>query len=319
MTQAITKKTKKSISLVLGSGGARGYAHIGVIEVLEEHGYEIKSIVGSSMGALVGALYACDKLDAYKEWVLTLDKINVAKLLDFSFGKLGIIKGNKVFDVIEKMIGDITIQDLPISYTAVATDISNQKEVWLQKGRLLDAVRASIAIPTIFTPVTFKNRLLIDGGVLNPLPIAPTIADITDLTVAVKLDSTHHSKTYTIDLPRKEREKQKGIQRIFFELYEKTESWLTKEEEEDDKNEQLGLFDIVGKALDTMQSALTQCKMAGYAPDIIIDIPGDACGFYEFNRAYEMIELGRLIATETLSNFETKKYEPFFNNHQPPL
>ncbi len=163
---------KKSISLVLGSGGARGYAHIGVIEELLKHDYEIKSISGSSMGALIGALYACGKLGEYKEWVLGLDLFDVASLIDLSFARTGIIQGDKVFKEIEKMIGDVMIEDLPISYTAVATDLIKQKEVWFQKGSLLDAVRASIAIPTVFTPKKIGNRHLIDGGVLNPFPIA---------------------------------------------------------------------------------------------------------------------------------------------------
>jgi len=123
---------KKNISLVLGSGGARGYAHIGIIEVLEDYGYEIKSIAGSSMGALIGGLYACGKLDAYKEWVLTLDVLDVLKLLDFTIGKIGFIKGDRVFSIMEEMIGENNIEDLPISFTAVATDLTTQKEVWLQ-------------------------------------------------------------------------------------------------------------------------------------------------------------------------------------------
>jgi NTE family protein len=178
------KTNKKTISLVLGSGGARGYAHIGVIEELLEHGYEIKSISGSSMGALIGALYACGKLQVYKEWVLALDLLDVAKLIDFSFTGTGVIQGDKVFHVIEEMIGDIMIEDLPIPFTAVATDLIKQKEVWIQKGRLVDAIRASIAIPTVFTPKKITERYLIDGGVLNPLPIAPTVSDDTDMTIS---------------------------------------------------------------------------------------------------------------------------------------
>jgi NTE family protein len=203
---------QKTVSLVLGSGGARGYAHIGVIEKLLEHGYEIKSISGSSMGALIGALYACEKLDAYKEWILGLDLIDVAKLVDLSFAGRGIIQGDKVFAVIKEMIGDILIEDLPIPFTAVATDLTKQKEVWIQKGSLIDAVRASIAIPTVFTPKKIEGRYLIDGGVLNPLPIAPTVADNTDLTIAVNL-SAHVTKEYKIDIPEDEREKKESFAR----------------------------------------------------------------------------------------------------------
>lgn len=195
---------KKSISLVLGSGGARGYAHIGIIEVLEDYGYEIKSIAGSSMGALIGGLYACGKLDVYREWVLTLDVLDVLKLLDFTIGKIGFIKGDRVFSIMEEMIGENNIEDLPISFTAVATNLTTQKEVWLQKGSLSVAVRASIALPTIFTPVEIKNKILIDGGILNPVPIEPTLSDMTDLTFAVNLNSTKTIK-HQIIMPEKKK------------------------------------------------------------------------------------------------------------------
>jgi len=291
------KANNLSISLVLGSGGARGYAHIGAIEELLQHGYEIKSISGSSMGSMIGALYACGKLEVFKEWILELDLLDVAKLVDFSFTGTGIIQGDKVFQVFEEMIGDVMIEDLPISFTAVATDLIKQKEVWIQKGRLIDAVRASIAIPTVLTPKKIGERYLIDGGVLNPLPIAPTVADDTDLTIAVNL-SAHIGKDYKIHIPKKEREKQSGMQEIFFDLAQKAEQLFSREKKSTFK--EMGMFDIMGRTIDIMQNAVLDCKMAGYSPDIIIGIPNDACGFYEFNKAYEMIELGKIITQDCL-------------------
>jgi len=289
------KVRKQTISLVLGSGGARGYAHIGVIEALLENNYEIKSISGSSMGALIGALYACGKLEVFKAWVLGLDLIDVAKLVDFSFTGTGIIQGDKVLYAIEKMIGDIMIEDLPIPFTAVATDLIKQKEVWIQKGRLIDAIRASIAIPTVFTPKKIAERYLIDGGVLNPLPIAPTVSDDTDITIAVNL-SAKIVKDYQIYIPKREREKESGMQEIFFEMAQKAEQLFSREKKS--TFDEMGMFDIMGHTIDIMQNAVLNCKMAGYSPDIIIGIPNNACGFYEFNRAYEMIELGRMITKE---------------------
>ena len=288
---------KKQISLVLGSGGARGYAHIGVIETLLEYGYDIRSISGSSMGALIGALYACGKLQEYKEWVLGLDLLDVTKLVDFSFTGTGIIQGDKVFQVIEEMMGDVMIEDLPIPFTAVATDLIKQKEVWIQKGNLVDAVRASIAIPTVFTPKKIGKRYLIDGGVLNPMPIAPTVSDSTDLTIAVNLGA-NVAKGYKIHIPKKEREKESGMQEIFFEMAQKAEQLFSRESKS--TFEEMGMFDIMGRTIDIMENAILECKMAGYSPDIIIGIPNDAGGFYEFNKAYEMIELGRIIAKEQL-------------------
>jgi len=296
------KQKKKTISLVLGSGGARGYAHIGVIEELLAHNYEIKSISGSSMGALIGGLYACRKLDAYREWVLGLDLFDVAKLVDFSFTGTGIIQGGKVFHAIEEMIGDVLIEDLPIPFTAVATDLIRQKEVWLQKGKLIDAIRASIAIPTVFTPKQIGDRHLVDGGVLNPLPIAPTVADDTQMTIAVNL-SANIPNVYHINVPRKEIEKASSMQEIFFEMAQKAEELFAREKKS--TFDEMGMFDIMGRTIDIMQNAVLECKMAGYSPDMIIEIPNNACGFYEFNRGYEMIELGRMIAKEHLKKSKT--------------
>lgn len=289
----------KNISLVLGSGGARGYAHIGVIEELLEQGYTIKSISGSSMGALIGALYACGKLNDFKEWALSLDVFDVVKLVDFSFEKTGLIQGDKVFQVIEKMIGKVMIEDLPIKFTAVATDVMAEKEIWMQKGSLLDAVRASVAIPTAFTPKKIEGRYLVDGGVLNPLPIAPTMSDGTDLIIAVKLNAVV-DKSYTVSLPKKEQEKENGFQKVFSEMSAKAQSLF--EREYADNPEEMSMFDIVGRTIDTMQNSLEAYKTAGYSPDIVINIPHNACGFYEFNRGYEMIELGRMIAKERLQS-----------------
>ena len=249
------------------------------------------------MGALIGALHACGKLQTYKEWVLALDLLDVAKLIDFSFTGTGVIQGDKVFHVIEEMIGDVMIEDLPIPFTAVGTDLIKQKEVWIQKGRVVGAIRASIAIPTIFTPKKIAERYLIDGGVLNPLPIAPTVADDTDITIAVNL-SAKNSKVYKIDMPKREQEKESGMQEIFFEMAQKAEHLFTREKKS--TFGEMGMFDIMGRTIDIMQNAVLECKMAGYSPDIIIGIPNDACGFYEFNRAYEMIELGRMITRDHL-------------------
>jgi len=291
------KNNTKRVSLVLGSGGARGYTHIGVIEELEKNGYIIESISGSSMGALIGGLYACGKLQEYKEWVLGLDILDIAKLLDFSLFSGGMIQGDKVFHKIQEMVGEVNIEDLPIKYTAVATDLVKQKEVWIEKGDLLDAIRASIAIPTIFTPKKIDNRVLVDGGVLNPLPIAPTISDNTDITIAVNLNA-YNAKKYDIKIPKKELEKENKFEEIFFEFQKKAQSFFKKESKSE--FDEMNMFAIVGKTIDIMQNSVLECKMAGYSPDIMISIANDACDFYEFNRAYEMIELGKIATKEKL-------------------
>jgi NTE family protein len=282
-------KTKGRVSLVLGSGGARGYAHIGVIEALEKRGYEIVSISGASMGALIGGLYACGKLDAYKEWVLGLDPLDVASLVDFSFDSSGLIKGDKVFDKIAAMIGEEqTFEDLPIKFTAVATDVVRKKEVWFQSGNLLQALRASIAIPTIFTPVKIDEMILTDGGTLNPLPVAPTMSDISDMTIAVNLYGD--SPKPEIEISDEEKKQTNKLSRVFLELLEKFNP----------PEEELSMFDILDKTLDTMQNGLTRYRLGGYPPDILIEISKDVCSTYDFHKALEVIEQGRRAAQKQL-------------------
>ena len=271
----------KKLSLVLSSGGARGYAHIAAIEELTKAGYIIESISGSSMGALIGGLYACGKMQEYKEWVETLKFLDVAKLLDFSFKGDGFIGGSKVFQYIEKMVGDIKIEDLPISFTAVATDIVNQKEVWFQKGKLLDAIRASIAIPTIFTPKKIGKKYFVDGSVLNPLPIAPTISDNTDFTIAINVNARSKQDLAVNSKNNKNRVKKKS------------------KDEED-----MGILQIMTRSIDAMQKILTEYKIAGYSPDMVINIPGNSFEFYEFHKAKEIIEYARNIVKNDIKNLQ---------------
>ncbi|WP_457594508.1 patatin-like phospholipase family protein [Hydrogenimonas sp.] len=281
------------ISLVLGSGGARGYAHIGVIEELEKRGYEVASISGASMGALIGGLYACDKLDEYKEWVLGLDTLDVASLLDISFSRGGIIEGEKVFDRLAKMIGEVDIEDLPIKYTAVSTDIVRKKEVWFQQGSLLDAIRASIAIPSVFTPVKMGNMVLVDGGALNPLPVAPTQSDLTDMIVAVNL----YAETEKPLIKTEERAdiRRRNIETAVRDLFVKA-----KEERK------FTMFDVLDKTFDTMQDALTRYRIAGYPPDVMVDISMHVCSTFDFHKAAEVIEAGRMAAVEALDNMKER-------------
>jgi len=179
--------TTKNISLVLGSGGARGLAHIGVIHWLEENDFKIESISGCSMGALIGGIYAAGKLDEFEQWVSAINKVDIFSLLDIAWGKDGLVKGDKIINTLVELVGDQLIEDLPISFTATAADIINEKEVWIESGRLFDAIRASISLPLFFTPFNHKGVNLIDGGVLNPVPIAPTFGDETEITIAVNL------------------------------------------------------------------------------------------------------------------------------------
>jgi len=289
----MTQNRKKQISLVLGSGGARGYAHIGVIEELEARGYEIVCISGSSMGALIGGLHACGKLREYKEWVLGLDALDVAALLDFSWNQKGMVQGKKVMSKLRQIMGDTRIEDLPIDYTAVATDLRRNREVWFREGDLLDAIRASISIPTFFTPVERDGMLLVDGGVLNPLPVAPTMSTPSDLTLAVSLFG--EGEPPAITTPAKVRQRESRLQDIADEILHRARKWFDNDEEKETH-----LFDIFQLTLESMQKTLLGYRLGGYPPDRVIEIPGSVCSALDFHKAYEVIETGRLLARKSL-------------------
>lgn len=286
------------MSLALGSGGARGLAHIGVIEWLEQNGYEIRSIAGSSMGALIGGIYAAGKLETYKHWVTALDRSDVVRMLDLSFSWGGLLKGERIVSKLRDLIGDRNIEDLPVTFTAVATDVERGKEVWLSQGSLFDAIRASIAVPLVFTPYEIGGRKLLDGGLLNPLPVAPTLRDHNDITIAVNVDARPDRGLATTD------QDQGGSKRV-------AESARTETDENDsyrkkvksfirelqdkitpDKERDWNFFDVMVLSIETMQSSMVRMKMAPYTPDYHLIISRDAARAHEFHRARELIQLG---------------------------
>ena len=288
-----------TVSLVLGSGAARGLAHIGIIEWLNDHGHRIESIAGSSMGALVGGVYAAGELDSYKQWVLALEKVDVIRFLDLAFSSEGLFKGDRLIDVLREMVGDHNIEDLPINYTAVACDMDRQREVWLTDGSLFDAIRASIAIPTVFTPHHYRNMKLLDGGLLNPVPIAPTFRDMTDLTIAVDLngaraeDAAPDMEATGEPVQATPTHRHATVQRFLDNI----QSSIAQRRSSD-----LGLFDLLSNSFETMQNAISSIKLATYAPDVHIQIPRSACKAYEFDRAAELIELGYAMAGEAMAD-----------------
>ena len=287
MKQNITTKKNMTVSLVLGSGGARGLAHIGVIRWLEEHNFEIKSIAGCSIGSLIGGVYAAGKLDQLEKWMLSINKLDIATLLDLSWGSGGIFKGDKIINTLINLLEDIHIENLSIPFNAVAADIVTEKEVWINSGSLFDAIRASISLPLFFTPVKYKGNILIDGGVLNPVPIAPTFNDDTDLTIAVNLGGAllkdNNEAKNEVDENKGGIKFQQGIKK-FIQTFDK------KDKEPSIKN--WGMYDVADKAFDAMQSTIARLKIASYPPDVDIEIARNACGTLEFDRAAEMIKLG---------------------------
>ena len=297
----MTKKTK--ISLVLGSGAARGLAHIGVIHCLEDHNYEVQYISGSSIGALIGGIYAAGELDVYVEWVKELKRRNIIRLLDISFSKKSLFKGEKIIEVLNEIIKDRTIENLPIGYTAVATDILEQKEVWLTSGSLFEAIRASIAVPMIFSPVQLAGRVLVDGGIINPLPIAPTLNDDSELTIVVALNGS--PEIFDVEneenLKNNNENESKSKYQIGIEKF--IEGLLPKDIANKNKQD-LGIFNLVTQSMDTMQTSIARFKLAANRPDIVIEIPRNICSWFEFDRAKDLIDFGYTRAEDTLQQYE---------------
>ncbi len=283
----MSEKTRKTVSLVLGSGGARGLAHIGVIKWLLENNYEIKSITGCSIGSLIGGVYATGKLEQLEKWMSSITSADIITLLDISWDGSGLFKGDKIINTLVDLVGETQIENLPIPFTAVAADIQAEKEVWINSGSLFNAIRASISLPLFFTPVDYKGTKLIDGGVLNPVPIAPTFGDNTDLTIAVNLGGTL-SNTGNDAIHKSEKQInymrfQTGIKKFIQKLNEGSKENVTQNR---------NMYDVANMAFDAMQSTIGRQKIAAYPPDVVIEIARNACGTLEFDRSSEMIDLG---------------------------
>ena len=287
----------RTVSLVLGSGGARGLAHIGVIEELEAHGYEIRALAGSSMGALVGGIFAMGELKTYRDWVEGLSQADVFSLLDWSFSGGGMIRGNKLIRKLKDLVGESDIEDLPISYTAVAVDIEHGREVWMSDGSLFDAIRASIAIPAVFAPHRYRGRTLVDGGLLNPVPVAPTLRTLTDLTIVVDVNGPAPAPA---EAPNEEEDDGDGDGGLLRRMMGYVESLGVNGAP---AAEGMALSEILMRSLETMQSALTRHHLAVFRPDLVISIPKNACMVHEFHKAGPVIELGRKTTRERLQSF----------------
>lgn len=316
------------VALVLGSGGARGYAHIGVIEALEARGFEIVAISGCSMGAVIGGIYAAGKLPEYRDWVCQLDYLDVLKLVDITWSPMGAMRASKVMSKLEALVGDILIEDLAIPVTTVATDLVRQREVWFQSGPLLQAIRASMAVPGVITPVHLGEQVLVDGGLLNPLPIMPTVAaHQADFVVAVNV-TAHSPLPVTLEelLPQEENAADSRTQKEI-ERDQRMGSWIGdvraatqklwaglgangedadgEGEEQEETIEARGKrewskLDMILESFDITQAALAKYKVAGYPPDVLIEIPKTVCSTYEFYRGRDLIRLGRHLADEAL-------------------
>jgi len=323
---------EKRVALVLGSGGARGYAHIGVIEELERRGYQVVAVSGCSMGALVGGVFAAGQLAAYRDWVCRLDYFDVLRLVDITWSPMGAMKASKVMAKLESLVGGTRIEDLAIPVTTVATDLTRQREVWFQSGSLLEAIRASIAVPGVITPVHRGEQVLVDGGLLNPLPITPTVAAHADFVLAVNV-TAHSPRPISLEelLPQTQgsapasRDVQADdapgslqltgwmddVRDATRRLIDGLGSAGSGEEEGDGQTRGTrawGRLDMILASFDITQASLAKYKIAGYPPDVLIEVPKTVCGAYEFHRAEALITLGRQLAVEALDRFEGRHH-----------
>ncbi|EID14634.1 patatin [Mycobacterium xenopi RIVM700367] len=330
------------VALALGSGGARGYAHIGVINELQERGYQIVGIAGSSMGALVGGLQAAGKLDEFADWARSLTQRAILRLLDPSITAAGVLRAEKILDAVRDILGDATIEQLPIPYTAVATDLLAGKSVWLQRGPVDEAIRASIAIPGVIAPHVVDGRLLADGGILDPLPMAPIAAVNADLTIAVSLSGSEADGAREPE-PRATTDWLNRMVRSTSALFDANaarslldrptaravlsrfgaslpepddEPEIAAGEEPTDIAEapaevpKLGSFEVMNRTIDIAQAALARHTLAAYPPDLLIEVPRTVCRGLEFHRAAEVIEVGRTLAIDALDSLNVDDPAP---------
>ncbi|HRO62721.1 patatin-like phospholipase family protein [Thermomonas sp.] len=292
---AMDNAQDRSIVLALGAGGARGLAQIGVIEVLQERGMQIRAIAGTSCGALVGGACAAGKLPELMHWMQTTSRAEMLRLLDPGFGRPAMFTGERLVRTLRKVVGEPRIEELPIDFTAVAVDLMHQREVWLRRGDLWDAIRASFAIPGIFTPMVIGDMELVDGGLLAPLPITATRLAGPHRVIAVDI----HSRPPQLaadpvrELVAENAKESPGILGRWVERH-------FSDDEAKPPQHHFKLMEVMSRALDTMQERIGRVQLALEPPDLLIRIPRDACEFYEFWRASELIEIGRREAEKAL-------------------
>ncbi len=262
------KKSYREVSLVLSGGGARGFGHIGVIEVLIERGFHIHSIAGTSMGALIGGLYAMGKLEDFKTWVTHMGKLQALDLIDLSIRRRGLLKGNRVFRKMKALFPTVNIEDLEIGFSAIATQLYAKKSVCINKGDIYDAIRASVAIPTIFSPVEIDGDVYVDGGVLNNIPIEYARRKKKDLLIVVDVNA-------------------------FIEY-------------EGAKNSAVDLgssINVLSHSLSLLIEANARNSLTAFPPDILIQLSRESCSMHDFFKVKQQIEYGRQCAENAINEF----------------
>ncbi|MGN0022372.1 MAG: patatin-like phospholipase family protein [Sphingobacterium hotanense] len=265
-------KSKRKVSLVLGSGGARGLVQIGVIRSLEEKGYEIDEVVGCSIGALIGAAYVEGRLQQLEDWMMSINRSMIFKLLDFTNPRFGLLKGERVFESLKDIFPDKNIEDMDIPFRAIATDIKNEKEVVFEKGSVYKAIRASIAIPAVFTSVLSDDISLVDGGVVNPLPINFVKRKRRNIVVAVNLDGKPNPRYGPVAFDKP-----------------------------------VNSIGMLQEAYFVMRRKLAALSVELYKPDYVINIPHNIAGLWDYDKATQLIEHGKMLTNKVVPDAAYRK------------
>lgn len=299
------KQHRLKVGLALGSGSARGWSHIGVIRELLELGITPDIVCGTSIGALVGGAYASDNLDMLEKWVCGMDRMDVVRYLDVTgLSSGGAIKGERLFEYLRKQVGNPDIENLEIPFAAVATKLASGQELWLRKGPLLNAIRASISLPGLFTPIQMDEEWIIDGGLVNPVPVSLCRAMGADIVIAVNLNGDILSRRY-IEANEDKQTPDLGslppLERLAEELKLRADTFLSQLFDSEDDTP--GIFDVLAASINIMQDRITRSRMAGEYPDVMLAPRLSQIGLMEYHRAHEAIEEGRASVRRALPAF----------------
>ena len=326
------EKNKKNVALVLSSGGPRGFAYIGAIEALEEHGYTITSIAGTSIGSLVGGIYAAGKLAEFKEWLYSLNAWEVFSLMDLSIGKNHFVKGERIIEAIMEIVPNVNIEDLPIPYRAVATDLYTGREVVFDHGPLFRAIRASISIPSLFRPVKYGLTTLIDGAIVNCLPlnrvertegdllVAFDVNDVDEEEISLILHREHearlmdkrfelevheelldviHDFKHDTDMSLIKRLKHAGSRSM--EVLKDVFNYRRAFNEDDSLDYGENYYDLLDRTFSLMNHKNTELMLELYKPDILVKMPFDSYGeISDYAKAREISDRGYQLMCEAL-------------------
>ena len=331
--QTVTKTENKNVALVLSSGGPRGFAYIGAIESLLEHGYRITSVAGTSIGSLIGGIYAAGKLPQFKEWIYSLNAWEVFSLMDLSIGKNHFVKGDKIIEAITEIVPNVNIEDLQIPFRAVAADLYTGEEVVFDHGKLFTAIRASISIPSLFRPMEYGHTTLIDGAIVNCLPLNRVVRHPGDILVAFDVNDVnvqeikrilveeHRAKQADMEF---EQTKRAEIMGALQELRNESDMGLVQRLKhagsrsisvirevmghQKNFNEETSLdygdnyYDLLDRTFSLMNHRITELTLQLHNPDILVQMPFDSYGdISDYAKAREISEFGRRLMDEALN------------------